>query len=226
MDSFFDQDYRTPQCLQQRLSRRNFLKSAAMASALTTVPLATFASIEVADVTQEPWLTLNATLEHLLPSSKTGPGAKELQAIHYLYNVIKQYPIDQDEKEFITNGVGWLNGYTNKQFQQPFAQLSTSDKESSLRAISQSRAGENWLSTLLSYLFEAMLAPPAYGGNPKGIGWQWLKHKPGFPLPKEGKRYYELPAYAAKEAQPISIKNIDDNLASGSATTKPPGKAL
>ena len=46
---------------------------------------------------------------------------------------------------------------------------------------------------LIGYIFEAMLAPPAYGGNPNGVGWQWLQHKAGYPLPKAGKRYYELP---------------------------------
>lgn len=176
-----------------------------MTSALTAIPTATFANVEVADLSKEPWLTLNATLEHLLPSSPTGPGAKELQAIHYLYNVINQQPIEDDEKQFIENGVGWLNGYTSGKLEKNFVALSNDDKELSLRAISKSRAGENWISTLLSYLFEAMLAPPAYGGNPKGIGWQWLKHKAGFPLPDEGKKYYQLPAYAA-----IKVKNIDD----------------
>lgn len=208
MNSFFDKNYQTPQCLKHRLSRRNFLKSAAMTSALTAIPVASFANIQIADTSKEPWLTLNATLEHLLPSSATGPGAKELQAIHYLYNVINQQPIEDDEKQFIENGVGWLNGYTSSNLGKSFAELSNNDKELSLRAISKSRAGENWISTLLSYLFEAMLAPPAYGGNPNGIGWQWLKHKAGFPLPQDGKKYYQLPAYAA-----IKVKNIDDKSA-------------
>lgn len=215
--SFFDDNYQTPPCLKQRLSRRNFLKSAAMTSALTALPVASFEKINIADLSQEPWLTLNSVLEHLLPSSATGPGAKELQAIHYLYNVVTQQPIEQDEKDFIEKGVGWLNGYTNGQLEKSFVDLVQTDKESSLKAVSKSRAGENWISTLLSYLFEAMLAPPIYGGNPDGIGWQWLKHKPGFPLPEQGKRYYELPAYGA-----IKVTNIDDK----STSKKSTGKAL
>ncbi|WOH35998.1 gluconate 2-dehydrogenase subunit 3 family protein [Thalassotalea fonticola] len=217
INSFFDDQYQTPPCLKQRLTRRTFLKSAAMTSALTALPVASFEKINIADLSQEPWLTLNSVLEHLLPSSASGPGAKELQAIHYLYNVVTQQPIEQDEKDFIEKGVGWLNGYTNGKLQKSFVDLTQVDKESSLTAISKSRAGENWISTLLSYLFEATLAPPIYGGNPNGIGWQWLKHKPGFPLPAQGKRYYELPAYAA-----IKVTNIDDKPTS--KQTK--GKAL
>ena len=75
--------------------------------------------------------------------------------------------------------------------------LTLQEKETILRAISKSRAGENWLSNLVGYIFEAMLSPPSYGGNPDGIGWQWLEHQAGFPLPPMGKRYYELPGQQA-----------------------------
>ncbi|MCW5587404.1 MAG: gluconate 2-dehydrogenase subunit 3 family protein, partial [Chromatiales bacterium] len=66
-------------------------------------------------------------------------------------------------------------------------------RELLLRRTAASAAGENWLSTLLSYLFEALLTAPAYGGNPNGIGWRWLSYVPGFPLPGPGTRYPELP---------------------------------
>ena len=49
--------------------------------------------------------------------------------------------------------------------------------------------GENWLSTLLLYIFEALLTDPVYGGNPNGIGWKWLGHNPGLPRPTADKRY-------------------------------------
>ena len=203
MNSFFDTNYQTPACLTRRLSRRTFLKSAALASAATTLSIPAIATTHKVDLSIEPWQSINAVLEHLLPSSPTGPGAKEFNAIQYLYNVVNAQPTEPEEAEFIKKGVGWLNGYTQGKLQQNFNVLSSADKEASLRAVSQSRAGENWISTLLTYLFEAMLAPPAYGGNPDGVGWQWLKHQAGFPLPPIGKRYYELPAYAA-----IKVKNI------------------
>jgi gluconate 2-dehydrogenase gamma chain len=41
-----------------------------------------------------------------------------------------------------------------------------------------------------------MLSPASYGGNPDGIGWQWLEHQAGFPLPEKGQRYFELPTRA------------------------------
>ncbi|QBY04113.1 gluconate 2-dehydrogenase subunit 3 family protein [Thalassotalea sp. HSM 43] len=197
MNSFFDKEYQPPKAILSRISRRQFLKSAAMSSAISMAPvsLAFANSASKVDISQDPWLTLDVAMQHLLPSSDTGPGAKEFQAINYLVNLLNEQPIDEEEKQFVRNGVGWLNGYTQKHYQQPFSKLSHDDKEKALRAISKSRAGENWLSTLISYVFEAMLAPSSYGGNPDGIGWQWLQHKAGFPMPDKGKRYYELTAY-------------------------------
>jgi gluconate 2-dehydrogenase gamma chain len=197
VSSFFDENFRTPKWLQKKVSRRSALKSAAGATMVAAMPLrawSTRASEQFAQVLKtDPWLTLEAVLAHLLPESPTGPSAKEIQATQYLYNVVFQQPTESDEIEFIYKGVGWLNGFSNSELQKNFVLLNFDEKEKLLRAISRSRAGENWLSNLVSYIFEAMLTPPSYGGNPNGIGWQWLDHQAGFPLPQAGQRYYELP---------------------------------
>ncbi|MFT5812526.1 MAG: gluconate 2-dehydrogenase gamma chain [Psychroserpens sp.] len=204
--SFFDDNFRTPTWLQKKVSRRSALKSAAGATMIAAMPVrawSALASDQFASLlTTDPWLTLDAVLAHLLPASPTGPSAKEIQATQYLYNVVYQQPTDKAEIEFIYKGVGWLNGFSQSQLQKNFVALTLEEKEKILRTISNSRAGENWLSNLVSYIFEAMLSPPSYGGNPNGIGWQWLDHQAGFPLPLTGKRYYELPG-----KQPIVMSN-------------------
>jgi gluconate 2-dehydrogenase gamma chain len=207
--SFFDTNYRTPEFInnkkrQAQQGRRRFLKSAAGMGALASLP--TFSVSAKAQLSQnellkslvktDPWLTLDATLNQLLPSSPTGPSASEIRATVYLYQVMTVQPTEQDEKDFILKGVGWLNGYANSEKSADFAQLSFTDKEQLLRGISNSTAGQNWLNTLLGYIFQAMLSPPSYGGNPNGIGWQWLEHQAGFPLPEKGQRYFELPTRA------------------------------
>ncbi|QOL26222.1 gluconate 2-dehydrogenase subunit 3 family protein [Thalassotalea sp. LPB0316] len=192
--SFFDKNYQTPSWYKTKVSRRSILKSAAGASAIVAMPSIAFSGGKTSvNLAQEPWLTLDAVVNHLLPSSNSGPGAKELQITQYLYLLIKTQPIDDAEKTFIQNGVGWLNGYSQSQTQQDFAQLDNDTKETMLRAISNSEAGYNWINTLINYIYEASLSAPSYGGNPNGIGWQWLEHKAGFPLPPKGKRYFELP---------------------------------
>lgn len=219
---FFDNSYQTPSWLTQKLSRRHILKSAAGIATIASMP-----SIALGGSTQpspdviktEPWLTLDAVLNHLLPTSDSGPGAKEIRATQYLYNLIYQQPTPTDEVEFIYQGVGWLNDYSKEQTQQRFSVLTAEKKEQVLQAIAQSRAGENWLSILMNNILEAMLTAPSYGGNPNGIGWQWLQHQAGFPLPNAGQRYYELPKRGRariKEAKPIDHRT--DSYATNAVT--------
>ena len=204
--SFFDKNFRTPMWLQKKVSRRSALKSAAGATMIAAMPMRSWSAVTASKLDgalkTDPWLTLDAVLAHLLPESPTGPSAKEIQATQYLYNVVFQQPTEEAEIEFIYKGVGWLNGFSTSQLQKNFVLLTFDEKESILRAISKSTAGENWLSNLVGYIFEAMLSPPSYGGNPNGIGWQWLEHQAGFPLPQAGQRYYELPG-----KQPIVLSS-------------------
>ncbi len=198
LSSFFDANYQTPTFIKEKQqSRRRLLKSAAGLAAIAAMPPFTLSAKQqdsLAKLTQtDPWLTLNETLNQLLPKSKTGPSAEEINALAYLHQVMTVQPTGQDEKEFILKGVGWLNGYANSEKNKTFAELTFAEKEQLLKGISRSEAGSNWLNTLLGYIFQAMLAPPSYGGNPNGIGWQWLEHKAGFPLPEKGQRYFELP---------------------------------
>ena len=212
--SFFDENYQTPAFYKEKqLSRRVLLKSAAGMGAVCAMPSFSLSAKQQKSLEQltktDPWLTLDATLNQLLPESATGPSAEDINATAYLHQVMTVQPTEQDEKDFILKGVGWLNGFSQSQQGKLFVQLSINEKEKMLRGISNSRAGENWLTTLLAYLFEAMLAPPAYGGNPNGIGWQWLDHQAGFPMPKKGQRYFELPP-RSQVGKKIAVHNIED----------------
>ena len=140
----------------------------------------------------DPWKTLGAVQQHLFPASDTVPGAVDIGALRYLRNAIDNPLADGDDRTFIVDGVGWLNELTHDIYHKPFAALDEEQRETVLRRIEQSRAGRNWLSLLLDYLLEALAADPVYGGNPKGIGWRWLEHQPGFPTPPPGTVWYRL----------------------------------
>ena len=222
ISSFFDKTYQTPTWLKDKLtakkqSRRQMLKgalkSAGGASVALSIPFSAWSTspANLSDkVNDDPWLTLDAVLNHLLPSSATGPGAKEIQATRYLFNIVHKQPTEQDEIDFIYKGVGWLNGYSQSQLKVNFVALTEQEKEKLLRGISQSRAGENWLNTLLGYILEAMLTPPIYGGNTNKVGWQWLEHQGGFPLPAQGTRFYELPSPQTNSTR-INISIMPNN---------------
>ena len=224
ISSFFDKNYATPEWLIKKLSRRQMLKSAAGATAIASMPSFAFIekktdqqAFEAALITLE-WKTLDAVFDHIFPVSNTGPSAKDLQASYYLYQLIHQQPTEQDEIDFVFQGVGWLNGYTQNKKQQNFVDLETADKEQTLRAISRSEAGKNWLNMMILNLYEAMLSPPSYGGNPEGVGWKWINHQAGFPLPKAGKRYFELPPRSQVKQTFANIIESTDLLAKKSGT--------
>ena len=66
------------------------------------------------------------------------------------------------------------------------------EKENICKYISKNSDGEYFLSYILKYIFEALLSDPNYGGNPNGIGWNWLEHSPGYPRPSKETIYPEL----------------------------------
>jgi gluconate 2-dehydrogenase gamma chain len=185
---------------QQRLNaRRRFLAACAGTAALpfiSAIPGEAAADAVEGDAAawqvKEPWRTLATVQEHLFPSDGDAPGARHIHATQYLKNVIDHHDIEQSEKEFIQNGVKWLNGIAREMYAAGFIELSAAKKEKTLRKVAQSSAGENWLATLLTYLIEALLTSTAYGGNPNGVGWKWLEHQPGFPQPPSNKVYYRL----------------------------------
>jgi gluconate 2-dehydrogenase gamma chain len=185
------------------ISRREFLHRLALLGSLAACyPAATLAQrragVELEPLpawrNEDPWKTLAEVQEHLFPASAETPGAGDIQALVYLRNTIENPAADGEDREFVFNGVGWLNDLAEETFQQNFVALGEQQRETLLRQIEQSRAGSNWLSLLLTYLLEALLADPVYGGNPNGIGWEWLEHQPGYPRPPADKTWYRLAA--------------------------------
>jgi len=186
------------------ITRRTFMEQLAMlgmlaatypASALAQVRLdAGTTQVQPGWLKQDPWETLAEVQQHLFPAAQDMPGASDFNAVVYLHNTLENPAADGEDREFIVNGVGWLNELVQKRHQQSFVTLDAVQRETMLRQIEQSRAGERWLSLLLTYLLEALLADPVYGGNPDGIGWRWLEHQPGFPTPPADKSWYKLAA--------------------------------
>ena len=185
------------------ISRREFIGRLAMlgslaasypAAALEGLRSKAISANEQAWLDQDPWKTIAAVQQHLFPSTQDSPGASDFQAIVYLRNSIENPLADGDDKDFIFNGVGWLNDLSRERYQRPFTEFDETEREAVLRQIEQSKAGRNWLSLLLTYLLEALLADPVYGGNPGGMGWKWLEHQPGFPTPPGDKSWYKLAA--------------------------------
>ncbi len=173
---------------QEILSRRRFLLGMAGGSLAILLPLTTDAE-EQQPAATEYWQILQAVQDQLFPSEPNAPGARELNALNYLKWVVGDAGVNAEERKFILRGVDWLEDLSRQQYEGGFLQLSSAQQDEMLKRIARSDAGENWLATLLLYLFEALLSDPVYGGNPDAIGWRWLGHRPGFPRPTAQTKY-------------------------------------
>jgi len=176
------------------LTRRQLLLAAAGGSLAVMFPLSSSAAATAAktDKVPDPWPTIDAVQQHLFPKEDETPGAREINALGYLQFVVTDTTIDTDDREFITKGAAWLESMAHEMYKKSFIKLDEKQREKVLQRIAGSEAGENWLSTLLLYIAEALLTDPVYGGNTDQRGWKWLQHVPGFPRPPVDKTFPNL----------------------------------
>ncbi len=174
------------------VSRRRFLKGVGALTSGLILPWLPD-GVQAGDDTDEAptmvWQTIAAVQARLFPDDGNGPGARAIRATAYLQQAMRLPRFPQEERTFLLQGPAWLNELAREAHGADFPALSADRQEVLLQRIARSRAGENWLSLLLLYIFEALLTAPVYGGNPDGIGWRWLAHNPGFPLPTAANTY-------------------------------------
>lgn len=186
---------------KNRLDRRTFMlrsgAAVATAAALAGLPYALRKDLtrETSFVlfSQAQHQVVRAVQIHLFPRGPDSPGAAEINATAYLETAITAPGIDPDTRNTIVNGIGRLQDASRERYDALFDRLEFGQREPLLRYLAdETRWGRAWLSLLLYYIFEALLSDPVYGGNPDGIGWQWLEHQPGFPRPPADKIYGNL----------------------------------
>jgi gluconate 2-dehydrogenase gamma chain len=178
------------------MKRRDFLRSSSVA--LVAAPIQLHAEepsgAKTVAVSLDPaqWTCIETVQDHLLPSEPGAPGSRDIRAVAYLDRALADPKFDPDVKGFIYNGIGWLEEIAQNAEGRPFHLIEPGRREEMLQQIARSGTGERWLSTLISYTLEALLADPLYGGNPDGIGWKWLGHDPGRPRPTADNIYGRL----------------------------------
>lgn len=189
--------------LSSGLNRRAFLIKTGAASLLMGLigskPMVSLADdknasiLSVTEFNAHQQAVVEAVQIQLFPNDGDGPSAKDLNAFRYLTWALEDPDnlVDGDQA-FILQGIGWLEDLSISTQGASFIKLNSNEQDAVLKQISQSRAGENWLSLLLYYLLESLTLDPIYGGNTEGVGWQWLAHQPGFPRPIKGKTYLDF----------------------------------
>lgn len=178
---------------QQLLTRRRFLLATAGGSLASLFPLLSDAdSATATDKKINPWPVIDVVQQHLFPAEDDAPGSREINALAYLKFIVADTTLESDSRQFITKGASWLEDMALQQHNKSFVVLNEDKREQVLRRIANSDVGENWLSTLMLYIIEALLSDPVYGGNTDQLGWKWLKHVPGFPRPPVDKTFMRL----------------------------------
>jgi len=180
-----------------KIDRRSFLvRLGALSSLVLLPPILTqcknSSERDPAVISEKRWSILNIVQNQLFPSATDSPGAKDINAAIYLQNVLLDPQIDEEDKEFILNGLDWVEETAEEVLTKTFLSLDTQQAEKVLRDMAEYDWGESWLSLILLYIFEALLTDPIYGGNPDAIGWKWLEHDPGLSHPTEKNRYGKL----------------------------------
>ncbi|MGE0485669.1 MAG: gluconate 2-dehydrogenase subunit 3 family protein [Gammaproteobacteria bacterium] len=171
------------------LSRRDFLRGlvALVAAGGSATPFADIAPHDHGGMDPARfWAVTRAVQAQLFPAGADGPDIAAINATAYLAAVLIDPGVHADERDFVVDGVPLLADFTRQQTGRDFDALDADGRETVLRAIERSPVGQYWLSLMIYYVLEALLADPVYGGNPGGAGWAWLAHDPGFPRPPRG----------------------------------------
>jgi hypothetical protein len=155
--------------------RRTFLKAGFLSSAVFVM-----SGCELFSITT-PQDTIKTLQTDLFPK------AKELgvNTSSYISIILHHSRVSDEDKAFIKNGVKWLNEEAVSIYKTTYTKLLAEQREEVLKSIVETKWGESFMYNMHSYLFEAMLGDPIYGGNNKEAGWKWLHFTGGQPRPKE-----------------------------------------
>lgn len=186
--------------LAEGLNRRAFLKAGSSIAILNTLlackpspPQSQKANVADLVFSKAQLQTLDAVQMQLFPSDGDGPSARDLNALGYLQRALQDKKNQRDgDPEFIAKGVSWLDDLSATTLGEVFINLNDEQQQQALKRVAKSSTGRKWLSLLLNYLIQSLTLDPIYGGNPNGIGWQWLEHQAGYPRPEIGKTYRDF----------------------------------
>jgi gluconate 2-dehydrogenase gamma chain len=192
------------------LSRSELLKRAGVAGAAAAVPAAlapdaAHAKAELAELKQMRALspsdsaTIAAFCERLIPSDKTGPGAREANVVRYIDRALAG-----DLRAFrpaYVAAIAAINSYSRSRHGAPFAALSPEKQDAVMQDMDLNRtttqdpsveraAGASTADFLpnakavfemiRTHAMQGMFGDPEHGGNVKFVGWKLVR----FPGPR------------------------------------------
>ena len=128
--------------------------------------------------------TIALLQKDIFPYTDGVPDVDDISAKKYVALILNHPRINDRDKEFLKNGVKWLNEEALELFDDVYIKLSFEKRQSVLKSIAKTSWGESFIADNLTYIFEAMFGDPVYGINKDEVGWRWLNYKTGLPRPK------------------------------------------
>ncbi len=154
-------------------SRRTFLKNSFLSTAILVLSCSSvYGAVS-------PLKTINLVQEDLFPFTKT----HSVNTASYIQIILNHSHVNDDEKNFIRNGVQWLNEEAVDKYGKTYTHLDSKQRQNILEIISKENWGESWIESMLSYIMEAIFSDRVYGVNPNQTGQRWLNHSNGLPRP-------------------------------------------
>ncbi len=185
---------RTPKITNFHLSRRKLIKGLLAMGVVSQLPF-TYSCVSALKKSSKPLFDkqqsamIHSIQQILFPDDGFGPGVIEIHAYEYLLWVLSDPRMDEQDRAYIYDGLRWVEETAHEEMNATYLELNAQKQSDLIHYLSQLDWGESWLSTIMTYILEALLADPQYGGNPEGRGWQWLSHYPGYPRPTKDLLY-------------------------------------
>lgn len=164
-------------------SRRNFVKTTAVASVALQMPL--WWSCVPDDTDEKKQTTLQAILDIVLPKDEYGPGALEFNADRYILWWLKDDRIDPVEINFVKEHLTQIEN-------ENFLDLGPDEQEEKVYQWAKEGHHQNFLSKLLTLTFEALVSHPNYGFKDDFSVLEWIAHVPGIPQPSKELIYPQI----------------------------------
>lgn len=179
------------------ISRKMFVKTLVLSGVALQMPWLSSCSKddevgETNPLTKNQFKTLRAVQDILFPEDGNGPSARDINATSYLVWVLNDTRVDPEENAYLIEKLDEFISQCKLEHEDEFFELYQSTQEKFIEAISTGSWGKKWLSRLITFIFEALLLDPAYGGNTNELGWEWLNHDPGQPRPYKEIIYPEI----------------------------------
>ncbi len=180
-------------------NRREFIKSVGVLAVYSQIiqfqscknsPEKTYLSNEYLTALQAE--IIQKIQEVLFPNDNNGPSVDDINAYGHFVWVVSDKRKRQDEIDYLINGLNWVEETANENYQKSFNQLTNQQVHQLVDFIANQNWGKDWLSVILTLIFEALALDSIYNINTNQKGWEWLQHQSGTPRPNPNITYDKI----------------------------------